>query len=264
MIIILLDLFAENVSGGLTWPFIWLTILSACTSLLVFTFTTLNNQQEQKKLLGQWINKEISPDKIDRNYYWAKYRKGKTVYQKGPLSGIPRNTANSWFDSPSNAFKSDQGTYFVDRHKDSIYVLGRKKMGLNEPFSLYAFFFVLWVLAAIILLLINKSLKLMPKDWDFYWSALPSLRKRIQFYILAVTVGSFASIAWVTYMYFEYQRQEQSEQLALNITSATARDFIENWEINPNSNLDSLFRTVQMKNQSSGSLDRAHRSCRPL
>jgi len=254
MIIILLDLFAENVSGGLTWPFIWLTILSACTSLLVFTFTTLNDQQEQKKLLGQWINKEISPDKIDRNYYWAKYREGKPVYQKGPLSGIPRKTGKSWFDSPSNAFKTDQGTYFVDRHKDSIYVLGKKKMGLNEPFSLYAFFFVLWVLVAIILLLINKSLKLMPKDWDFNWTALPSLRKRIQFYILAGTVGSVASIAWVTYIYFEYQRQEQSEQLALNITSATARDFLENWEKNPNSNLDSLFRTVQMKNQSSGSL----------
>ena len=254
IVIILLDLFAENVSGGLTWPFIWLTILSACTSLLVFTFTSLDNQHQQEQLLNKWINKEISPDEINQGYYWAKYREGEAVYQKGALSGIPGKPANFWFDSPSGSFKTDQGTYFVGRNKDSIYVLGRKKIGLNEPFSLYAFFFVLWVMAAIILLLINKSLKLLPKDWAFHWSALPSLRKRIQFYILAVTVGSFASIAWVTYMYFEYQRQEQSEQLALNITSATARDFLENWENNPSAKLDFLFRNVQLQNRSSGSL----------
>lgn len=254
IIIILMDLFAENVSGGLTWPFIWLTVLAACTALLVFTFSTLRLEDNQTELLRSWMRGDDMSLNDSKAYSWAKYQDERLISQRGPLWGIPSAPNLNWSKGTLDHFQTNQGFYVVGEKANTTYVIGRQKMGMNEPISLYAFFFVLWVLVALFLLMINRPLNLLPRDWAFYWSALPSLRKRIQFYILAVTVGSFAMIAWVTYVYFGYQGQEQAEQLALHMTSAMVQDVSQNWESQSETNIQSLFQSIQEQHQTSGSL----------
>ncbi len=254
IIIILMDLFAENVSGGLTWPFIWLTVLAACTSLLVLTFSTLRLEHNQAELLRSWMHKDEMPMADSKAFSWAKYQDERLIFQRGPLWGIPSAPHLDWSEGKLEHFQTDQGFYVVGEKAGTTYVIGRQKMGMNEPISLYAFFFVLWVLVALCLLMINRPLNLLPRDWAFFWSALPSLRKRIQFYILAVTVGSFVTIAWVTYLYFEYQGREQAEQLALHMTSAMVQDMSQNWEAKEEVDIQSLFQSIQDQHQTSGSL----------
>jgi len=254
IIIILMDLFAENVSGGLTWPFIWLTVLAACTSLLVFTFSTLRLEHNQTELLRSWMQEDKMAMEESKAFSWAKYQDERLVFQRGPLWGIPSAPHLDWSEGKLEHFQTNQGFYVVGEKAGTTYVIGRQKMGMNEPISLYAFFFVLWVLVALCLLMINRPLNLLPRDWAFFWSALPSLRKRIQFYILAVTVGSFVTIAWVTYLYFEYQGREQAEQLALHMTSAMVQDLSQSWETKEEVDMQRLFQSIQDQHQTSGSL----------
>jgi len=254
IIIILMDLFAENVSGGLTWPFIWLTVLAACTSLLVFRFSTLAVKKEQAEAMKTWMTSKSEVSDTKDIFSWAKYKNDRIVYQNGPIWRKPSSLDFSIPDGAIIPYETDQAYYFLGKQNDTTYVIARPKTGINEPISLYALFFVLWVAVALILLLINRPLKLLPSDWAFYWTELPSLRKRIQFYILAVTVGSFGVMACVTYFYFEYQGGEQSKQLALQVTTAAVRDFTTSWEEQPETSLKELFNEIQKKHQTSGSL----------
>jgi signal transduction histidine kinase len=256
IIIILMDLFAENVSGGLTWPFIWLTALSACTSLLVFNYSNLRVKNNQTELLESWMKSDTITQKTGTIFSWTQYHKDRTVFQKGPVKAMPGNLTIDIPQGKIKHFETDKAYYLAGKKSQSTYIIARDKPGINEPISLYALFFVLWVGISLILLFINRPLELLPRDWAFYWTELPSLRKRIQFYILAVTVGSFGAIAAVTYLYFEYQGQKQSEQLALRVTSATVRDFINSWREQPNIDLLELFNLVQAQHQTSGYLYR--------
>jgi len=254
IIIILMDLFAENVSGGLTWPFIWLTVLAACTSLLVFSFSSLRLQEYQKNLLQSWMENKEMPASENESYFLAKYQGERLVAQSGPRWGVPSMANLNTAEGEIAFFETGQAHYFTSRQGETTYLIGRHKMGFNQPVSLYAFFFVLWVVVALCLLMINRPLQLLPRDWAFFWSALPSLRKRIQFYILAVTVGSFATIALVTYVYFEYQARDQAREIALFVTSTTIQDVRHQWRESPDASPIFLFEKAQKQHQTSGGL----------
>ncbi len=254
IIIILLDLFAENVSGGLTWPFIWLTVLAGCTSLLIFSFSRDRFTQEKERFLLEWVETERPPETQSSYFSIARYEGGERTFSRGQF--LPRTYPLDVTPNEGEMINISLGqrNYQIAQIEEVQYLIMENQEGITQPISLYAFLFVLWVMFTLLLLLLNNRFELLPSEWHFYWSAIPSLRKRIQYYILAVTVGSFLMIAWVTYFYFQQQGQKQVEQVAVALTSAAIDDLEEQLERQPSLSIDSAFQQNQSQHRTSGNL----------
>ena|GEM_PF-1032578 len=254
IIIILLDLFTENVSGGLTWPFIWLTVLAGCTSLLIFSFSRDRFTYEKERYLQEWVETGQPPENQSNHFSIARYEQGERSFSKGQF--LPRTYPLDVTPNEGQMLNISIGerSYLVAQIEEVQYLIMENQKGITQPISLYAFLFVLWVLFTLLLLILNNTFELLPAEWHFYWSAIPSLRKRIQYYILAVTVGSFLMIAWVTYFYFQQQGQKQVEQVAVAVTSAAIDDLVDQLESQPALEIDSAFQQNQVQHRTSGNL----------
>jgi signal transduction histidine kinase len=225
--VILLDLFSENVSGGLTWPFIWLSIFSGFTALLIFSFSMDRLvEEEQEFLYSLSLSVSDSRNLDSRGFDFAIYKQGIRETYRGDL--FPQYYQYPKPEGDKVISFNENGISYQIKALGSgkVGLTAHEKTPLTKPISLYSYLFVLWVLFALILLAINSYVHLLPAEWNYRWSAFPSLRKRIQYYILAVTVGSFLMISLVTYFYYDYSAKNRFKEEVLT-NAAKLKDDIE-------------------------------------
>lgn len=227
---ILLDLFTENVSGGLTWPFIWLSVFAGFTSLLIFTFSQDRLELEERQFLSSDLDfKEAQQlyNATAEEFTVAKYVNGRRTEFNGNF--FPKTYPFDTIPNPGHliSFTKDQLLFQVfNRGQNELRITAHELSPITKPISLYSYLFVLWVVFTLILLVINSWFNFLPSEWSFHWAYFPSLRKRIQYYILAVTVGSFLIISLVTYFYYINTTDNQFKTSILANTSKL-RDDIE-------------------------------------
>lgn len=242
--VILLDLFTENVAGGLTWPFIWLSVFAGFTSLLIFTFSQDRLELEEQQFLTSDLDfssaREVYSASGDE-FTIAQYKNGKRTDFSGnyfpksyPFDSIP-------VEGQIMQVRKDQVLYQVFQNdKQETRITAHELTPITKPISLYSYLFVLWVIFTLLLLVLNSWFNFLPDEWSFHWAYFPSLRKRIQYYILAVTVGSFLIISLVTYFYYINTAENQFKTSILASTSKL-RDDIETNMNQETSSLSTIF-----------------------
>lgn len=93
---------------------------------------------------------------------------------------------------------------YIYRISDSEYMwIGRELSGLIKPISLFSYLFILIVFTTLTIGVINKSLKVFPKEINFYLSGNESIRNKIQISFLTLIIFSFLFIGIVTVFYFK-------------------------------------------------------------
>ena len=121
--------------------------------------------------------------------------------------------------------KRSELTTRIDAH--TVIIIGKELLGLIKPISLFSFLFVLLILMAIIVSLLNSWTKILPVELPLLFSSQFNLRQRIEYSILLLIVTSFGIIAWITSIYFRDLSFKMEENQLANKAFAMVAD-IEN------------------------------------
>ncbi|MEM1123083.1 MAG: hypothetical protein AAGJ18_21755, partial [Bacteroidota bacterium] len=152
-------------------------------------FTNLLSHQEFKGL------EDLSA------YDYAIIKNKLPVVQQGMVAEEP-----NFIDIPSvgayDKITQGESVYFMYRSADKDYVILKKpKNNLFHPVSLFSFIFGFLLLTVILVALINSRVAILPDNLNFQFWNKPSLRNRIQFSIILLTIAIFFVIAMVS-VYF--------------------------------------------------------------
>ncbi|MCP3931697.1 MAG: hypothetical protein GY705_21655 [Bacteroidetes bacterium] len=172
------------------------------------------------KLIVDVFRKRREPSKVytelllDKPYKGLRklYEYDFAIYKDGAILDEPYGKVMSSHADLAGALKEGQWdenytssrSELIYKGKDNTYVvIGKEMGGYIKPISLFSYLFVMLIATVIVLTLINSVVKAIPDIMDLNIAGRPSLRNRIQVSVIALILGSFIIIGWVTVMYFK-------------------------------------------------------------
>lgn len=238
--ILLYELFLEARNPSMTWMITWLIIFSGFLAILLFKYNWAKDLQTRLVLAKELISKP--PSKVDA-YQVAIY------YQDSLISTNATDLYPPVFKLTNNTPETGHTEVILNGRSELIYtygqyrsVVGRQLTGMIKPISAFSYVFLLFLLVASILILLNTTFQFLPYQLQIDLSNRKSLRNKIQLSVTSVIFASFVLIAVVTVYYFKNSSSANHiSRLTnkLNVLVETIRtDLTVNDKLIPN---DSLF-----------------------
>lgn len=185
---------------------------------------------------------------LDR-YKYAIYKNGKLVDGEG----IEDSRISPVFDSIPNIpavgefIRKEYGNNndFLYNHGEECYVLlSKERNGFFHPASLFSYIFSLLTLTVLLFALINRKLRILPHNLNFDVGKKPSLKNRIQISTIILTLMSFVSIAFISFLFLRNNWIDYHDnRLKRKITSVQLD--AENWLHYMGNSIDLLEKRVQ-------------------
>lgn len=141
-------------------------------------------------------------DKLS-DYNFAVYYKDQFIWQNGR---ILLNDSIKTILPPAGAWTEALSGYnsnlIYSSIEDATVIIGREVGGFYRPMTLFSFIFSLFIFAVIFLSILNYYLKALPltKEFPLFWG--PSLRNKVQLYIIILMLCSFFAMGLVTTVSF--------------------------------------------------------------
>ncbi len=135
-------------------------------------------------------------------YDYLVARGGKIWLQNGQIEPYLLGFFNDIPDESWQELFDNNQSYLLYKKGDTNVILSRNSGGYFKPLSLFSYIFILLVATMILLALVNRYLKAIPSGEAFPSLFRPSLRSRIQLYVILLILGSFLFIGFVTITYF--------------------------------------------------------------
>lgn len=182
--------------------------------------------RKQSKVYTNLLSyQEFKGLKYLENYDYAIIKNGQAIVQQGVAGDEPNFTE---IPAIGQHVKINQGesVYFMYRSAETDYIILKKpKNNLFHPISLFSFIFGFLLLLVIVIALINSKLSILPDNLNFQFWNKPSLKNRIQFSIILLTISIFFVIAMVsvyflTDSYSSYDKSRLSRKVSGVQTSA--------------------------------------------
>ncbi len=93
-------------------------------------------------------------------------------------------------------------TYFMYRAAENHFIfLSKQRNNRFQPYSLFSFFFTLLALMVVLIAILNSKITILPDNLNFKFWNKPSLKNRIQFSTILLTLASFIIIAVVSFWF---------------------------------------------------------------
>jgi signal transduction histidine kinase len=149
-------------------------------------------------------------EKLDR-FDWALYRNEKRLvfnHLNSFPTFFPQERANSLHEQILSI--GDREALVVVDGTDTI-LIGKQKDTLLKSISLFSFLFVILLLTIPVFSFLNNRLRALPSSLDFTIVRQPSLRNRIQLWVIGLSLVSFIVIGWFTVQFYQnsfYYNQE--------------------------------------------------------
>jgi signal transduction histidine kinase len=133
------------------------------------------------------------------DYVFAVYYKDKFVWKNGSI--LLNDTIKTLLPPDGGWTETLSGlnsNLLYSSLKETTVIIGREVGGFYRPMTLFSFIFSLFIFAVIILSVLNYYLKALPMTQEFplFWG--PSLRNKIQLYIIILMLCSFFAMGLVT------------------------------------------------------------------
>lgn len=234
LLILLMDLFTEEKNPNLNWLFIWVAIASACSTSVLYKYyiDKIDNQQVSILYSSAYANafqaahhSELVDYAQIENIDYAVYVNNKRQFYHGEFYPLqyPYDTIPPLNEvAPINRKNRYEIIYRPD--KEVIVVSSRVKDDIITPISWYAYVFVIWILFTALLAFLNTQWNFLPEGWNLRMTQLPSLRRRIQLNIMMITIGSFAAVCVLSFIYLKYTSSSEIVQKAMNKISILIDD----------------------------------------
>ena len=161
--------------------------------------------------------------KLDRlgDYDFSIWKNNRLIVEKGPrnpaLATLQIDKGQSLELASQNPARVDAVQASADGH--TIVSVGRRTGGWLRPVYLFAMLFAFASFMLFTLAILNSRLKLLPGYLQFMLSVRGSLAKRIHYWNVALIVGAFLVIGWLSYRQFNHS-SKQTELVGLDYRSA--------------------------------------------
>jgi signal transduction histidine kinase len=249
--LILFDVFTDHTPKTASWLFIWVFVLAGLASLTLFRYNLLNDKENRlsfAKEIAEWhLNSEINdsndtqdqPDISQEESFLSplNYRGAGKAFDYAVYQGETRKTFKGAYYEPLYSFKLKPGygehtTLHINNRSELIFradkeltvVVGRRQLGMIKPLSLFSYLFALLSILVLLTALLNSQFRFLPEGLNFYLTTKPTLRKKIQFFVLSLIVISFIFIGVVTVLYFQNSSELYQLDMLNNKTLAITAD----------------------------------------
>ncbi|MBK9272196.1 MAG: HAMP domain-containing histidine kinase [Saprospiraceae bacterium] len=233
IIVWLFDYFVEYKQASSMWLISWLLIISVITSGLVFHYQNIRKRKEKEQIANQSIqqivqrNDSLATSEIDLNQLIS------LSLDMGFDLFLFENKSlkySSGFDSPDYQFcirnlkkensrivRVQQSELWIHRFsKEHIVVLRHELPTLVKSISLFSYLFTILIILSYLISLLHQRYPILPEGLNIQVESKPSLRTKIQFYIILGIVFSFIIIAMVTVFFTRRSEQQISEESLFN------------------------------------------------
>ncbi len=258
LFVFLLDLFSEKVKVGYPWIFLWLLVLSSCTAALIYKYS-LDNDFEKRKTLAGNFKTAIAEGNADVETFYQisrELRKGgetdldfavfidsTQIWSNNPV--YPNLLTGVFAEMPTGQLsrinRRTELLMELDTDQNAHLIAGRYSADISRPISVFSYLFFSLILFAAVLGLLNKKLAVLPNRWTIEISDRPSLRRKVQFLVVSLTVGSFVLVGFITIYFFQFNDQRQIETSLLDNAQNIQRLLSED---NPNSDWSQTLQRV--------------------
>ena len=228
IVIWMMDYFAEREEASILWLISWIIIISFLTSGLIFHYQNEKKHILSKELIEQYLD-QIKPHQIDSgqssslNEIINKSQSNKLqlyVYEQGSIKyadNIHGPNYNKIIDllSVRNNVRTtiDQRDIFISKAPNQLVLaLAYTKAPLIQAISLFSFLFTILIILSYTIYLINQNYNFLPDEFSTSFSSKPSLKNKIQFYIILGIVFSFVVIAMITYFFTKQSERQIAEE----------------------------------------------------
>jgi len=182
-------------------------------------------RKQSKVYTNLLTHQEFKGLKALRAYDYAIVKNATPIIQQGMFADEPNFTE---VPAVNEHVKMTQGesVFFMYRSAENEYVLLKKpKNNLFHPISLFSFIFGFLLLMVILVAAINSKFDILPDNLNFQFWNKPSLKNRIQFSIILLTIAIFLVIAvvsvyFLTDSYSSYDKSRLSRKVSGVQTSA--------------------------------------------
>ncbi|TVR90217.1 MAG: sensor histidine kinase [Saprospirales bacterium] len=228
LFVFLLDLFSEKVNVGYPWIFLWLLVLSSCTAALMYKYS-LDNDHEKRIILADKFKAALAENNAGSETFYQisrELRKGgetdldfaifvdsTRIWSNNPVypDVLAGAFANMEFGQLSRINRRTELLLDLNVDQNAHLIVGRYSADISRPISVFSYLFFSLILFAALLGLLNKKLAVLPNRWTIEISDRPSLRRKVQFLVVSLTVGSFVLVSFMTIYFFQFNNQRQIE-----------------------------------------------------
>ncbi len=267
IIILLQDFFIDYKQNNILWLISWIIIVSFLTSGLVFHYQNIKSRNIKNNLIEsidaikyQTIDssensfsadlssliKSATEKNLELFIFEGEIRKYSNSFNSPDLIWAKRNLGS---ESKVNA-RLNTNEFLISRIDPNYTILiGHQIPSLVKAVSLFSYLFTALILLSYFISLINQKYKILPESLSIQISDKPSLRNRIQFYVILSIVISFLTIAIITVFFTKKSEEEITKanlHNKLKYLSQTLERSVQNY-----TNIDDALLTI--KNQISDS-----------
>lgn len=234
IIIWLLDYFVDYKQTSALWLISWILIISFLTSGLIFHYQNIRKRYEKIALLNSITT--IGYSKLDSNTTSISSDVGILIEKSNQLgydlfiyeNETPRYSSN--FKKPELIqLKNDLGTksktivvrnseeWLVQKIKPNYLILISHPIpSIVKAISLFSYLFTILIILSYLVSLVHQKYPILPDGLNIQVDDKPSLRTKIQFYIILGIVFSFLIIALVTVFFTKRSEQQITEETLYN------------------------------------------------
>ncbi|MEO6191195.1 MAG: HAMP domain-containing sensor histidine kinase, partial [Saprospiraceae bacterium] len=230
IILQLQDFFTDYKQNNILWLISWILIISFLTSGLIFHYqnikkrnikseiihsiSTLNystldstHNSFSKNLFG--LIKKSNEKKLELFVFEDDLLKYSTSFNRPDLLWAKRLITK---EDNVNVQLANYEFQISKIKPNYIILLGHEVPSIIKAVSLFSYLFTALILLSYLLSIVNQKLKFLPASLHFQISDRPSLRNRIQFYVILSIVISFLTIAIITVFFTKKSEQEITKE----------------------------------------------------
>jgi signal transduction histidine kinase len=213
IVVWLQDYFAEEYQVNILWLITWIILISFLSSGLIFHYQNIKKRDFEKNIFTEFSRslndrndtlRSTAVSRIIHNtnvnglqlyYYEDQVLKYASDINKPNIKLLLENAGKSeierFVDESSDGLIGKIG-------KNNIVVISHEKNKIINAISLFSYIFTILILFSYLINILNNQYQFLPPGIQFSLSSKPSLRTKIQFYIILGIVLSFVIIAAVT------------------------------------------------------------------
>ncbi len=182
----------------------------------VFLEVERNKRDQSKVFTELLIQKQYKELSQLNNYEYAVYDPNEIpIYKEGqsykgfdqyPFNQIPTTAGESI------ELREKGRSHLVYRaNNKNLVIISKELPTIKRVITLFAFLFVLLIFVILLLVVFNSIFKSLPAIFNFTFDKVMSIRTRIQFAVIVLTIIFFFSIGFVTVRYFSDERENYHE-----------------------------------------------------
>ncbi len=238
IIIWMQDFFSEDYQKNILWLISWIIVISILNSSLIFHYQNQKKRFVKNQIATQYVNciknenQNCMADLIQNcnaNYYDLYIYEDRLLKFSSNVFKPDYNLVYKTLsrDSFKHIIQEDKDVFYLKPSKNQFLVISNPLETTLKAVSLFSYLFTILILISYILSLAHQRIPFLPEGLQISFQDKPSLKNRIQFYVILGIVISFLIIALTT-VFFTKRSENQIFRETLLSKTKNLSSFLEN------------------------------------